>query len=57
MNQGHDVVEFIHGHAIKPADHPLEYQFHGLPFERDVGGAARLFSGASDVRTANSLVS
>ncbi|HEY6642902.1 cyclic nucleotide-binding domain-containing protein [Povalibacter sp.] len=35
MNQGHDVVEFIHGNDIKPADHPLlEYQFHGLPFER-----------------------
>lgn len=37
MNQGHDVVEFIHGNDIKPADHPLlEYQFHGLPFERAV---------------------
>jgi Fe-S-cluster-containing hydrogenase component 2/thioredoxin reductase/CRP-like cAMP-binding protein len=37
MNQGHDVVEFIHGNDIKPADHPLlEYQFHGLPFERPV---------------------
>jgi Fe-S-cluster-containing hydrogenase component 2/thioredoxin reductase/CRP-like cAMP-binding protein len=35
MNQGHDVVEFIHGNDIKPADYPLlEYQFHGLPFER-----------------------
>ena len=35
MNQGYDVVEFIHGNDIKPADHPLlEYQFHGLPFER-----------------------
>ena len=37
MNQGYDVVEFINGNDIKPADHPLlEYQFHGLPFERDV---------------------
>ena len=35
MNQGYDVVEFIHGNDVKPADHPLlEYQFHGLPFER-----------------------
>lgn len=35
MNQGYDVVEFIGGNEIKPADHPLlEYQFHGLPFER-----------------------
>src|SRR5258706_16031279 len=37
MNQGHDVVEFIHGNDIRPADQPLlEYQFYGLPFERDV---------------------
>src|SRR5262245_5722235 len=37
MNQGHDVVEFINGNDIKPADNPLlEYQFHGLPFERPV---------------------
>jgi Fe-S-cluster-containing hydrogenase component 2/thioredoxin reductase/CRP-like cAMP-binding protein len=37
MNQGYDVVEFIHGNHIRPADHPLlEYQFAGLPFERDV---------------------
>jgi len=44
MNQGYDVVEFIHGHAVKPADHPLlEYQFHGLPFERDVTELLDLF--------------
>ncbi len=37
MNQGYDVVEFIHGNPVRPADHPLlEYQFAGLPFERDV---------------------
>ena len=37
MNQGYDVVEFINGNDIKPADHPLlEYQFFGLPFERTV---------------------
>lgn len=37
MNQGYDVVEFISGNDIKPADHPLlEYQFFGLPFERPV---------------------
>jgi len=37
MNQGYDVVEFINGNDIKPADHPLlEYQFFGLPFERPV---------------------
>lgn len=37
MNQGHDVVEFINGNFIQPADHPLlEYQFQGLPYEREV---------------------
>ena len=37
MNQGYDVIEFIHGNDVKPADHPLlEYQFFGLPFERSV---------------------
>jgi Fe-S-cluster-containing hydrogenase component 2/thioredoxin reductase/CRP-like cAMP-binding protein len=37
MNQGYDVIEFINGNNIKPADHPLlEYQFFGLPFERSV---------------------
>lgn len=33
MNQGYDVIEFIHGNNIDPADHPLlEYRFSGLPF-------------------------
>jgi thioredoxin reductase/Fe-S-cluster-containing hydrogenase component 2/CRP-like cAMP-binding protein len=37
MNQGYDVVEFINGNDVKPADNPLlEYQFFGLPFERSV---------------------
>ena len=37
MNQGHDVIEFIHGNFVKPADYPLlEYQFEGLPFAREV---------------------
>ncbi len=36
MNQGHDVIEFINGNDIRPADYPLlQYQFHGLPFERE----------------------
>ncbi|HTE39176.1 MAG TPA: cyclic nucleotide-binding domain-containing protein, partial [Steroidobacteraceae bacterium] len=34
MNQGYDVIEYIHGHDIKPADHPLlEQRFSGLPYE------------------------
>jgi Fe-S-cluster-containing hydrogenase component 2/thioredoxin reductase len=44
MNQGHDVIEFILGNDIRPADHPLlEYQFHGLPFEREVEEVLALF--------------
>ena len=44
LNQGYDVVEFIHGNALKPADHPLlEYQFHGLPFEREATELLDLF--------------
>jgi len=44
MNQGYDVVEFINGNDLKPADHPLlEYQFHGLPFERAVDDMVERF--------------
>jgi Fe-S-cluster-containing hydrogenase component 2/thioredoxin reductase/CRP-like cAMP-binding protein len=44
MNQGYDVVEFIHGHDVKPADYALlEYQFHGLPFDRPAGELLDLF--------------
>jgi Fe-S-cluster-containing hydrogenase component 2/thioredoxin reductase/CRP-like cAMP-binding protein len=44
MNQGYDVVEFIHGNDVKPADHPLlEHQFHGLPFERPVDDMVERF--------------
>ena len=36
MNQGYDVVEFINGSNIKPADYPLlESQLCGLPFDLD----------------------
>ncbi|MGJ8663406.1 MAG: cyclic nucleotide-binding domain-containing protein [Marinicella sp.] len=36
MNQGYDVIEFIHGNEIKPADHPLlEQQFSLLPYVMD----------------------
>jgi thioredoxin reductase/Fe-S-cluster-containing hydrogenase component 2/CRP-like cAMP-binding protein len=44
MNQGYDVVEFINGNDIKPADHPLlEYQFYGLPFERSADAMVERF--------------
>ncbi|MDX1733745.1 MAG: cyclic nucleotide-binding domain-containing protein [Halioglobus sp.] len=37
MNQGHDVVEFVHGNMIHPVDRELlEYQFAGLPYMMDV---------------------
>lgn len=44
MNQGYDVVEFIHGHDVQPADYPLlESQFCLLPFERPPGDVLELF--------------
>ena len=44
MNQGYDVIEFIRGNFIQPADHPLlEYQFQGLPYERDVDDLVERF--------------
>jgi Fe-S-cluster-containing hydrogenase component 2/CRP-like cAMP-binding protein/thioredoxin reductase len=37
MNQGYDAVEYIHGHQIEPADHPLlACRFRGLPSTRSV---------------------
>jgi hypothetical protein len=36
MNQGHDVVDFIHGKETRPADYPLiASQFVGLPYVMD----------------------
>ena len=44
MNQGYDVIEFIRGNMIKPADYPLlEYQFHVMPFMREVDELLTLF--------------
>ncbi|ARN74583.1 cyclic nucleotide-binding domain-containing protein [Oceanicoccus sagamiensis] len=44
MNQGYDVVEYILGHDIKPADHPLlELQFNLLPYLKDVDDLVTLF--------------
>jgi Fe-S-cluster-containing hydrogenase component 2/CRP-like cAMP-binding protein/thioredoxin reductase len=35
LNQGYDVIEWIHGNLIPPIDEPLlQYQFCGLPGER-----------------------
>jgi len=36
MNQGYEVIEFINGNEVKPADHPLlEQQFKLLPYAMD----------------------
>ena len=44
MNQGHDVIEFIHGNEIKPADHPLlEQQFKLLPYAMDAQNVLDLY--------------
>jgi thioredoxin reductase/Fe-S-cluster-containing hydrogenase component 2/CRP-like cAMP-binding protein len=44
MNQGYDVVEYIHGHDIKPADHPLlEWQFDLLPYFKEVDDLVAMF--------------
>ncbi len=44
MNQGHDVIEFIHGKEIKPADHPLlEQQFKLLPYVMDAQDVLELY--------------
>ncbi|MDX1507699.1 MAG: NAD(P)-binding domain-containing protein, partial [Woeseiaceae bacterium] len=43
MNQGYEVVEFIKGNDILPADHSiLEGKFRHLPFDRDVDGTLAL---------------
>ena len=44
MNQGYDVVEFIHGKETKPADYPLiKEQFSGLPYVMDAEDVLELY--------------
>jgi thioredoxin reductase/Fe-S-cluster-containing hydrogenase component 2/CRP-like cAMP-binding protein len=44
MNQGYDVIEFIQGNDIKPADHPLlEQQFQLLPYAMDAQKILELY--------------
>ncbi len=44
MNQGYEVIEFIHGRDIKPADEPLlENRFAGLPYGLSVDEALARF--------------
>jgi thioredoxin reductase/Fe-S-cluster-containing hydrogenase component 2/CRP-like cAMP-binding protein len=43
MNQGYEVVEYILGHDVKPADHDLlAAKFNGLPYELEVDGVLAL---------------
>ena len=43
MNQGYEVVEYILGHDVKPADHDLlANKFNGLPYDLDVDGVLAL---------------
>jgi len=57
MNQGYDVVEFIAGNDLKPADYPLlESQLCGLPFELDADALlARLKEKIPMFRALNAL--
>ncbi len=44
MNQGYDVVEYIHGKDTKPADYPLlQDQFSGLPYVMDAEDVLSLY--------------
>lgn len=44
MNQGYDVIEFIHGKNTKPADYPLlQNQFSGLPYVMDAEDVLELY--------------
>ncbi len=43
MNQGYEVVEYLLGRRIEPADHPLlETKFASLPYRRSVNGTLEL---------------
>lgn len=44
MNQGYDVVEYIHGKDTRPADYPLlQSQFSGLPYHMDAEEVLKLY--------------
>lgn len=44
MNQGYDVVEFIHGNEVKPVEHPLlQLKFGLLPYQADVDDVLELY--------------
>ncbi len=44
MNQGYDVVEYIHGNPVKPADYPLlQLKFALLPYLTDVNDVLALY--------------
>lgn len=50
MNQGYEVVEYIQGNDILPADHGiLEDKFRHLPFKQDVDGTLNLIRDSSSL--------
>ncbi|MEO0367930.1 MAG: NAD(P)-binding domain-containing protein [Pseudomonadota bacterium] len=50
MNQGYEVVEYILGNDIEPADHPLLVEaFDGLPYDQSVAETLEYLQAASPI--------
>jgi len=50
MNQGYEVVEYIQGNDIEPADHPLFVEaFDGLPYDKTVDEILEYLQGSSPI--------
>jgi len=50
MNQGYEVVEYIQGNDIEPADHPLLVEaFDGLPYDKTVDEILEYLQGSSPI--------
>ncbi len=50
MNQGYEVVEYIEGNDIEPADHPLFVEaFDGLPYDKTIDEILEYLQGSSPI--------
>ena len=50
MNQGYEVVEYIQGNNIEPADHPLFVDaFDGLPYDKTIDEILEYLQGSSPI--------
>jgi hypothetical protein len=50
MNQGYEVVEYIQGNNIEPADHPLFVDaFDGLPYDKSIDEILEYLQGSSPI--------